>query len=126
MPTCIGHIISTGYFTPTLNELAHHLLPPSVPSSYQDNKDQRQAAPNLSRSSEAVSSSKKTIKVNIQDIVSISPCADLTLPPGAGLCIETINGSFYFVSIYGFGFSFLASISLGILIYVQKQLRAGS
>lgn len=41
---------------------------------------------------------KKTIKVDIADIVSVSACADLTLPPGAGLCIDTVHGSVYLVS----------------------------
>lgn len=31
------------------------------------------------------------------DIVSVSACADLTLPPGAGLCIDTIHGSVFLV-----------------------------
>ncbi|ONK79670.1 uncharacterized protein A4U43_C01F8840 [Asparagus officinalis] len=37
----------------------------------------------------------KLIKVDIPDIVSVSACADLTLPPGAGLCIDTIHGPEY-------------------------------
>lgn len=41
---------------------------------------------------------KKAIKVDISDIVSVSPCADLTLPPGAGLCIDTVHGSVFLVS----------------------------
>lgn len=46
---------------------------------------------------------RQPIKVEIPDIVSISPCSDLTLPPGAGLFIDTINGPVYLVS----GFIFL-------------------
>lgn len=41
---------------------------------------------------------KSTIKVDVRDIVSVSSCADLTLPPGAGLCIDTINGPVYLVT----------------------------
>ncbi|XP_020587443.1 uncharacterized protein LOC110029476 [Phalaenopsis equestris] len=38
---------------------------------------------------------KPIIKVEIPDILSVSACADLTLPPGAGLCIETVQGPVY-------------------------------
>lgn len=41
---------------------------------------------------------KQAIKVEIPDIVSVSACADLTLPPGAGLCIDTINEPVYLVA----------------------------
>ncbi|RWW09251.1 hypothetical protein GW17_00027268, partial [Ensete ventricosum] len=49
---------------------------------------------------------KSLVKVDIRDIVSVSACADLTLPRGAGLCIDTINGPIYLVadtweSLYG-------------------------
>ncbi|KAH1191902.1 Protein HLB1 [Glycine max] len=47
---------------------------------------------------DAVSGDKKTIKVDIADIISVSACADLTLPPGAGLCIDTSYGSVYLVA----------------------------
>lgn len=40
---------------------------------------------------------KRAVKVNISDITSVSACADLTLPPGAGLCIDTIHGPFFLV-----------------------------
>lgn len=39
------------------------------------------------------------IKVNIPEIVSVSACGDLTLPPGAGLCIDTIHGPVYLVRV---------------------------
>ncbi|KAL5209611.1 hypothetical protein ABZP36_005234 [Zizania latifolia] len=42
--------------------------------------------------------SKKYIKVDVADIVSVSPCSDLTLPPGAGLCINTIHGPLLLVA----------------------------
>jgi len=61
--------------------------------------EQRQASQNLStRSGDAINGDKKTIKVEIADIVSVTACADLTLPPGAGLCIDTVHGSVYLVS----------------------------
>ncbi|XP_039007419.1 protein HLB1-like [Hibiscus syriacus] len=42
---------------------------------------------------------KTSIRVDIPDIVSVSACADLTLPPGAGLCIDTIHGPVFLVSL---------------------------
>lgn len=60
--------------------------------------EQRQASQSLSTRSDTVNGDKKTIKVEIADIVSVSACADLTLPPGAGLCIDTVHGSVYLVS----------------------------
>jgi hypothetical protein len=61
--------------------------------------DQKPVSQSLStRSGDAVHGDKKTIKVDIADIVSVSACADLTLPPGAGLCIDTVHGSVYLVS----------------------------
>nr|CAD1844495.1 unnamed protein product [Ananas comosus var. bracteatus] len=41
---------------------------------------------------------KTLIKVDVADIVSVSACADLTLPPGAGLCIDTIHGPVFLVA----------------------------
>ncbi|KAF9598923.1 hypothetical protein IFM89_033121 [Coptis chinensis] len=43
----------------------------------------------------AVNIDKAIIKVDIPNVVSVSACADLTLPPGAGLCIDTIHGPVY-------------------------------
>ncbi|KAH0465501.1 hypothetical protein IEQ34_005604 [Dendrobium chrysotoxum] len=40
-------------------------------------------------------SDKSLIKVDIPDILCVSACADLTLPPGAGLCIDTVQGPVY-------------------------------
>lgn len=61
--------------------------------------EHRQAPQSLSsRSGDAVNGDKKNIKVDIADIVSVSACADLTLPPGAGLCIDTAQGSVFLVS----------------------------
>eukprot|EP00268_Persea_americana_P037026 TRINITY_DN3660_c0_g1_i2.p1 TRINITY_DN3660_c0_g1~~TRINITY_DN3660_c0_g1_i2.p1 ORF type:complete len:148 (+),score=26.16 TRINITY_DN3660_c0_g1_i2:1055-1498(+) len=41
---------------------------------------------------------KSLVKVDVPDIVSVSACADLTLPPGAGLCIDTIHGPVFLVA----------------------------
>ncbi|XP_058770677.1 protein HLB1-like [Vicia villosa] len=60
--------------------------------------EQRQSSQSLSTRSDTVNGDKKTIKVEIADIVSVSACADLTLPPGAGLCIDTVHGSVYLVA----------------------------
>ncbi|WVZ59613.1 hypothetical protein U9M48_009730 [Paspalum notatum var. saurae] len=38
------------------------------------------------------------VKINVADIVSVSACADLTLPSGAGLCIETVHGPTFLVA----------------------------
>ncbi|ESQ46745.1 hypothetical protein EUTSA_v10027708mg [Eutrema salsugineum] len=60
----------------------------------------REMGRNLSGKSEAMNTNveKKTVKVNITEIVSVTPCADLTLPPGAGLCIDTIHGPVFLVA----------------------------
>ncbi|CAL9176667.1 unnamed protein product, partial [Musa hybrid cultivar] len=42
---------------------------------------------------------KSLVKVDVCDIVSVSACADLTLPQGAGLCIDTIHGPVYLVQL---------------------------
>ena len=49
------------------------------------------------RPSDAVNARNRAVKVEIADIVSVSACADLTLPPGAGLSIDTTNGPVYLV-----------------------------
>ncbi|XP_026402031.1 protein HLB1-like [Papaver somniferum] len=41
---------------------------------------------------------KSAIRIEVPDIVSVSACSDLTLPPGAGLCIDTVNGPVYLVA----------------------------
>ncbi|XP_066373335.1 protein HLB1-like [Miscanthus floridulus] len=41
---------------------------------------------------------RKPVRINVADIVSVSACADLTLPSGAGLCIETIHGPTFLVA----------------------------
>ncbi|KAK9103946.1 hypothetical protein Sjap_021200 [Stephania japonica] len=41
---------------------------------------------------------KSALKIDVSDIVSVAPCADLTLPPGAGICIDTIHGPIFLVA----------------------------
>ncbi|CAN0908920.1 Protein HLB1 [Linum grandiflorum] len=60
--------------------------------------DPKQAPQGLSRRSDASSNDKKTIKVEVADIVSVSACADLTLPPGAALCIDTVHGPVFLIA----------------------------
>ncbi|KAF7055892.1 hypothetical protein CFC21_063366 [Triticum aestivum] len=45
-----------------------------------------------------VEKAKRFIKVDVADIVSVSTCSDLTLPPGAGLCINTTYGPVFLVA----------------------------
>lgn len=59
--------------------------------------EQRQSSPSLSSKSGDSPFNKPAIKVNVADIVCVSACADLTLPPGAGLCIETIDEPVFLV-----------------------------
>lgn len=49
-----------------------------------------------------MSPSRQAIKVDVPDIISVSACADLTLPPGAGLRIDTIHGPVYMVILKAF------------------------
>lgn len=61
--------------------------------------EQKQTPQTLSgRSGDAVHIDKAAIKVDVPDIVSVSACADLTLPAGAGLCIDTIHGPVFLVA----------------------------
>ncbi|KAM0852601.1 hypothetical protein ACQ4PT_051654 [Festuca glaucescens] len=50
------------------------------------------------KSNGLVEKTKRFIKVSVADIVSVSTCSDLTLPPGAGLCINTTNGPVFLVA----------------------------
>ena len=63
--------------------------------------DQTQVSPQglSSGSGDASKLDKRAIKVDVPDIVSVSACADLTLPPGAGLCIDTVHGTVFLVRI---------------------------
>nr|XP_043639901.1 protein HLB1-like [Erigeron canadensis] len=38
------------------------------------------------------------IKVEIPDVVSVTVCSDLTLPPGPSICIDTIHGPTYLIA----------------------------
>ena len=71
-------------------------------SSVQLNKvEQKQTTQTLSgKTGDAVHIDKGAIRVDVSDIVSVSACTDLTLPPGAGLCIDTIYGPVFLVSIF--------------------------
>ncbi|KAI4343158.1 hypothetical protein MLD38_027694 [Melastoma candidum] len=59
--------------------------------------DKKQATQGL-RPGDLPNSDKGAVKVNIPDIASVSACSDLTLPPGAGLGIDTIHGPVYLVA----------------------------
>lgn len=60
--------------------------------------EQKQISPSLSGRLDTMKNDKRAIKVDVPDIVSVSACADLTLPPGAGLCIDTIHGTVFLVA----------------------------
>lgn len=60
--------------------------------------DQRHMSSSLSSNSADMSPSRQAIKVDVPDIISVSACADLTLPPGAGLRIDTIHGPVYMIA----------------------------
>lgn len=49
-------------------------------------------------SGDKTSNGRPAIKIDIPDIVSVSPCADLSLPPGPSICIDTIHGPTYLVT----------------------------
>ncbi|KAL6986485.1 Protein hlb1 [Sarracenia purpurea var. burkii] len=61
--------------------------------------EQKQMSPSLyGKSGDTMNTNRSAVKVDIPDIVSVSACADLTLPPGAGLCIDTIHGPVFLVA----------------------------
>lgn len=60
--------------------------------------EQRYSTMSLLSKSGDSPTSKPVIRVDVADIVSVSACADLTLPPGAGLCIDTIRGPVFLVA----------------------------
>lgn len=61
--------------------------------------EETQISRNLSgRSGDTMNTNRRAIKVEIPDIVSVSACADLTLPPGAGLCVDTVHGPVFFIA----------------------------
>lgn len=61
-------------------------------------KGDKQLSQSPSGSFQGSSHADKLIRVDVPDIVSVSACADLTLPPGAGLCIDTIHGPVFLVA----------------------------
>ncbi|KAL7183293.1 hypothetical protein ACSBR1_041886 [Camellia fascicularis] len=61
--------------------------------------EQKQMSRSLSgNSGDTMNSNRLVIKVDVPDIVSVSACADLTLPRGAGLCIDTIHGPVFLIA----------------------------
>ncbi|XVE58149.1 hypothetical protein DITRI_Ditri04bG0147000 [Diplodiscus trichospermus] len=61
--------------------------------------EQKQVSQSLSgRTADVANIDKRAVRVDILDIVSVSACADLTLPPGAGLCIQTTHGPVFLVA----------------------------
>ncbi|MFS7923620.1 putative tetratricopeptide-like helical domain superfamily [Helianthus anomalus] len=44
------------------------------------------------------SNGRPAIKIDIPDIVSVSACQDLSLPPGPAICIDTIHGPTYLIA----------------------------
>ncbi|KAK4423118.1 protein HLB1, partial [Sesamum alatum] len=59
--------------------------------------EQRHFLPSLSpKSRDEIS--RSSIRIEVPNIISVSACADLTLPPGAGLCIDTIHGPVFLVA----------------------------
>ncbi|KAA8533917.1 hypothetical protein F0562_031434 [Nyssa sinensis] len=60
--------------------------------------EQRHMPQSLSAKSGDTVINRSAIKVDVPDIISVSACADLTLPPGAGLCIDTIHGPVFLIA----------------------------
>ncbi|KAI7753429.1 hypothetical protein M8C21_022816 [Ambrosia artemisiifolia] len=44
------------------------------------------------------SNTRPAIKIDIPDIVSVSACQDLSLPPGPAICIDTIHGPTFLIA----------------------------
>lgn len=66
--------------------------------------EQKQVPQSLSGISGDFNLDRRAIRIEVPDMVSVSACADLTLPPGAGLCIDTIHGPVFMVSAVDFFF----------------------
>jgi len=60
---------------------------------------------------------RKPVRINVADIVSVLACADLTLPSGAGLCIETIHGPTFLVCACQFIVTARLFIFLDIILF---------
>ncbi|KAL4284731.1 hypothetical protein GQ457_16G025880 [Hibiscus cannabinus] len=64
-----------------------------------DKVEEKKVSRSLSgRIADVATEEKTSIRVDIPDIVSVSASADLTLPPGAGLCIDTTHGPVFLVA----------------------------
>lgn len=48
--------------------------------------------------SQSMDRGRKPTRIAVEDIVSVSASADLTLPPGAGLCVDTVHGPRFLVA----------------------------
>lgn len=48
-------------------------------------------------SGDKTTNSKPAFRVDIPDVVSVTACSDLTLPPGPSIFIDTIHGPIYLV-----------------------------
>lgn len=67
-------------------------------------------------------SGRKLFRIVVADIVSVSACADLTLPPGAGLRIDTIHGPRFLVCISICNCSFVLSKWItDVFLYLQMD-----
>nr|KJB17499.1 hypothetical protein B456_003G053400 [Gossypium raimondii] len=61
--------------------------------------EEKQVSRSLSGTiAEVTNEENSAIRVEIPDIMSVSSCADLTLPPGAGLCIDTTHGPVFLIA----------------------------
>uniref|UniRef100_A0A0A9CUA4 Uncharacterized protein n=1 Tax=Arundo donax TaxID=35708 RepID=A0A0A9CUA4_ARUDO len=65
---------------------------------------------------------RKPVRINVADIISVSACSDLTLPSGAGLCVETIHGPTFFVCAYQFIVIVLCLFSAVHLLYWNDKV----
>ena len=65
----------------------------------------------------------KLIRVDVPDIVSVSACADLTLPPGAGLCIDTIHGPHFLVRLHSHWIQKFFDLNYRILMHLKSEKR---
>ncbi|TYI69004.1 hypothetical protein E1A91_D08G124800v1 [Gossypium mustelinum] len=78
---------------PVENAIALHPLQQVIKA------EQKQVSRSLSGTiAEVTNEENSAIRVEIPDIVSVSSCVDLTLPPGAGLCIDTTHGPIFLIA----------------------------
>ncbi|KAB2044648.1 hypothetical protein ES319_D01G105700v1 [Gossypium barbadense] len=95
--------------------------------------EQKQVSRSLSGTiAEVTNEENSAIRVEIPDIVSVSSCADLTLPPGAGLCIDTTYGPIFCIVCSSFQVSdlwesldgWLDAIHLVYTIYARVRIHS--